>query len=88
VLSIKLMGVSFDGKALPLGIFEYSEFPEVFTKSIKARLASNEDSFIDTPMSKAFWAANGRGFYFNSHDIGTLYRVELDSKTYKIRGSS
>lgn len=86
---IQSIDVSADGKkALLLGIFEDPDFPEVFVysaRSGKARRVNNDGAFIDVPMGKAFWAANGRDFYINRYDCDTLYRVELDSKSYKIK---
>ena len=86
---IQSLDVSADGKkALVLGIFEDPDFPEIFVysaKSGKARRVNNEGAFIDVPMGKAFWAENGRDFYVNRYDCDTLYRVEFDTKTYKIK---
>lgn len=86
---IQSMHVSKDGKkALLLGCFEDLDFPEVFiysAKSEKARRVNSEGAFIDVPLGKAFWAANGRDFYMNCYDDDTIYKVELDGKTYKIK---
>lgn len=86
---IQSMHVSKNGKkALLLGRFEDLDFPEVFiysAKTEKARRVNSESSFIDVPLGKAFWAANGRDFYMNCYDDDTIYKVELDSKTYKIK---
>lgn len=86
---IQSMHVSKDGKkALLLGRFEDMDFPEVFiysAKSEKSRRVNSESAFIDVPLGKAFWAANGRDFYMNCYDDDTIYKVELDSKSYKIK---
>lgn len=86
---IQSMHVSKDGKkALLLGRFEDLDFPEVFIysdKSGKARRVNSESAFIDVPLGKAFWAANGRDFYMNCYDDETIYKVELDSRTYRIK---
>jgi hypothetical protein len=86
---IQSMHVSKDGKkALLLGIYEDPDFPAVFifsAKTGKARRVNSESAFIDVPLGKAFWAANGRDFYINCYESDTIYRVELDSKSYKIR---
>lgn len=85
---IQSIDASADGKkALLLGIFEDPDFPEIFiysAKTGKARRVNHEGAFIDVPLGKAFWAENGRDFYIKRHDCDTLYRVELDSKSYKI----
>lgn len=86
---IQSIHVSKDGKkALLLGCFEDLDFPEVFVysaKTGKARRVVSESTFIDVPLGKAFWAANGRDFYMNCYDVDTIYKVELDSKSYRIK---
>lgn len=88
-LDIQSMHVSKDGKkALILGCFDNLDFPEVFiysAKTGKARRVNSGDTFFDVPLGKAFWAENGRDFYMNCYDDDTIYKVEIDSKSYKIK---